>query len=108
MSTLGSVAVAFTSVLSIVAAWILWTRAQRRLRYDLKDIPGPKQQPLIGNLGSVLGTSYLHKVSRLYQAFGMQSRPRIASGVKDGNVIKDRTASALAAVSTDACNEKRP
>ncbi|KAA6425449.1 MAG: cytochrome P450 [Trebouxia sp. A1-2] len=62
MSTVGSVAIVFTSVLSVVAAWLLWTRAQRRLRYDLKDIPGPKQQPLIGNLRSVLGSSYLHKV----------------------------------------------
>ena len=79
MSTVGGVALFLTSVPSVVAAWVLWTRAQRRLRYDLKDIPGPKQQPLIGNLRSVLGSSYLHKVSR---SLCMQSRPHSASVVR--------------------------
>ncbi len=108
MSTVGSVVLVLTSILSVVAAWILWTRAQRRLRYDLKDIPGPKQQPLIGNLGSILGSSYLHKVRRSYQPFCMQPCPRIASGMRLASAIKDCRASALAAVRTDAYNKERP
>ena len=51
------------TVLSALVAWYLWTRAQRRLNYDLKNIPGPKQHPLIGNLGSIFGSSYFHRVN---------------------------------------------
>ena len=53
------------TVLSVLVAWYIWTRAQRRLNYDLKDIPGPKQHALFGNLGSIFGSSYFHKVSLL-------------------------------------------
>ena len=63
MSLVGPVLILGTSALSVLVAWYVWTRAQRRLHFDLKDIPGPKQQPLIGNLGFVFGSSQLHKVN---------------------------------------------
>ena len=50
------------SALAAVAAWIFWHGAQQAVKYDLNKIPGPKQVPLLGNLGSVIGSSYVHRV----------------------------------------------
>lgn len=55
----------FASVLAGAAAWSSWERAQRASKYDLTGIPGPKQLPLIGNLGDIIGSSYLHRVGSL-------------------------------------------
>ena len=54
---------AFGSILAGLVTWHLWVRAQRARRYDVKDIPGPRQMPSIGNLGAVFGSSHVHKVS---------------------------------------------
>ncbi|KAA6421492.1 MAG: cytochrome P450, partial [Trebouxia sp. A1-2] len=41
-------------------------QAQRARRYDVKDIPGPKQLPFIGNLGAVFGSSHVHRILALW------------------------------------------
>ena len=53
------------SALAALAGWIFWHGAQQAVKYDLNRIPGPKQVPLLGNLGSVIGSSYVHRVSIL-------------------------------------------
>ena len=56
-------AVVVASVLAALLGWVLWYRA-RALRYDLNRIPGPWGTPVLGNLASVIGSSYVHKVRR--------------------------------------------
>ncbi len=63
MQTTGALLAAFGSILAGLVTWHLWVRAQRARRYDVKDIPGPRQMPFIGNLGAVFGSSHVHKVS---------------------------------------------
>ncbi|KAL0038458.1 hypothetical protein WJX77_007162 [Trebouxia sp. C0004] len=53
---------AIGSILAGFVSWYLWVRAQRARRYDVKDIPGPKQLPFIGNLGAVFGSSHVHRI----------------------------------------------
>ena len=53
------------SAIAALLAWILWHRARQALKYDLHKVPGPQQAPLLGNLASVIGSSYLHRVSHL-------------------------------------------
>ena len=69
MAITGSVFILVASIFAAVAAWVFWRGAQQALKYDLNRIPGPKQVPLLGNLGSVIGSSYVHRVS-LYAASG--------------------------------------
>ncbi|KAL0048837.1 hypothetical protein WJX82_000386 [Trebouxia sp. C0006] len=45
-----------------VVAWALLSQLRRTSRYDLKRIPGPTTVPLVGNLGAVIGSSYVRKV----------------------------------------------
>lgn len=63
MQTTVALLAAFGSILAGFVSWHLWVRAQRARRYDIKDIPGPKQLPFIGNLGAVFGSSHVHRVS---------------------------------------------
>ena len=63
MYTSSALVIVLASAFAVVAAWTLWNRAQRAIKYDLEKIPGPKQLPFIGNLGAVIGSSYVHKVS---------------------------------------------
>lgn len=57
------VAVAVASLLAGLAAWVIFARTSRTLRFDLHKVPGPKQLPLLGNVGSIIGSSYFHRVS---------------------------------------------
>lgn len=50
------------SALAAAVGWITWTSTKARLSYDLHKIPGPPAWPLVGNLGGILGSSYMHKV----------------------------------------------
>ena len=59
------VTVILGSLLAGLAAWVIYHRAQRTLRYDVHKIPGPKQLPLLGNVGSIIGSSYVHRVADL-------------------------------------------
>ncbi len=54
--------VVFCSAFAGVVAWALFSQLRRTSRYDLKRIPGPRTVPLVGNLGAVIGSSYVHKV----------------------------------------------
>ena len=54
--------VVFCSALAGVVAWAVLSQLRRTSRYDLKRIPGPRTVPLVGNLGAVIGSSYVHKV----------------------------------------------
>ena len=84
---MGPVLIFGVTLLSVLVAWYLWTRAQRHLNYDLKNIPGPKQQPLIGNLGSIFGSSYFHRVHM--PPLGREHRLTMASLLrKDETCIK--------------------
>ncbi len=55
--------VVFCSAFAGVVAWALLSQLRRTSRYDLQRIPGPRTVPLVGNLGAVIGSSYVHKVS---------------------------------------------
>jgi hypothetical protein len=63
MQTTEALLAALGSILAGLVSWHLRVRAQRARRYDVKDIPGPKQLPFIGNLGAVFGSSHVHRVS---------------------------------------------
>lgn len=54
--------VVICSAFASVVAWALLSQLRRTSRYDLKRIPGPRTVPLVGNLGAVIGSSYVHKV----------------------------------------------
>lgn len=58
-------AVVVASALAALLGWAVWYRARQALRYDLHKIPGPAEIPLLGNMASVVGSSYVHKVRRL-------------------------------------------
>ncbi|DBA68321.1 TPA: hypothetical protein ACH3X2_013634 [Trebouxia sp. C0005] len=66
MQTTGALLAAFGSILAGFVSWQLWVQAQRARRYDVKDIPGPKQLPFIGNLGAVFGSSHVHRILALW------------------------------------------
>lgn len=63
MPTVGVLLAVVGSVLAGLLSWLLWTSARWAHKYDLKNMPGPKQAPIVGNLGAVIGSSYLHRVS---------------------------------------------
>ena len=62
MPTVGILLAVAGSVLAGVLSWLLWSSACWAHKYDLNNIPGPKQTPIVGNLGAVIGSSYLHRV----------------------------------------------
>lgn len=49
-------------VVSALTVWALWSRERNARAYDWHKVPGPKQLPLIGNLGAIIGSSHLHRV----------------------------------------------
>lgn len=53
------------SALAGLLAWVIWHRARQAGKFDLHKIPGPPQAYLLGNLASVIGSSYVHRVRRL-------------------------------------------
>ncbi|KAL3157249.1 hypothetical protein ABBQ38_001484 [Trebouxia sp. C0009 RCD-2024] len=55
-------AAVLASVLAALLGWAVWHRARQAVRYDLNRIPGPKGTPVLGNLASVIGSSYVHRV----------------------------------------------
>ena len=56
--------VIIASALAALLGWVIWRRARHAIRYDLHKIPGPQQTPLLGNIASVIGSSYVHRVRR--------------------------------------------
>lgn len=59
--------VVVASVLAALVGWAFWHRARQALSYDLNKIPGPQGTPVLGNLASVFGSSYVHKVSGIHR-----------------------------------------
>ena len=54
--------VVFCSAFAGFVAWAFLSHLRRTSRYDLERIPGPRTVPFVGNLGAVIGSSYVHKV----------------------------------------------
>ena len=54
--------VVFCSAFAGFVAWAFLSHLRRTSRHDLKRIPGPRTVPFVGNLGAVIGSSYVHKV----------------------------------------------
>ncbi|KAL3146212.1 hypothetical protein ABBQ32_002914 [Trebouxia sp. C0010 RCD-2024] len=54
--------IVIASVFAAFLGWAFWRRVRRSLQYDLRRIPGPQQLPVLGNLTSVIGSSYAHRV----------------------------------------------
>ena len=77
------VEVAAGGLLAGLAAWVIFVRTSQALKFDLHKIPGPKQLPLLGNIGSIIGSSHFHRVSNEASASGVAR-----SGGPSGTLIK--------------------
>ena len=62
MQLLNSLLISLAALTGILFAGLVWTGVRTRLQYDLWRISGSRPWPLIGNLGSFLGSSHFHKV----------------------------------------------
>ena len=101
MSVVPGPVVTIASALAAFLAWVLFHRARQAIKYDLHKVPGPQQAPLLGNLASVIGSSYVHRVRRLTRLLASNSLQRVCSRLRCIHAEEFTVLAALLEVDSD-------
>lgn len=97
--------VTIASAFAALLAWVLWHRVRQAIKYDLHKVPGPQQAPLLGNLASVIGSSYVHRVRRLTRLLAGNNLHRVCSRLRRMHAEEPTVFTALLDIDSDLLSD---